>query len=121
MVKGIGVDLVSVRRIAELVDKHADRFLHKCFSEEELTYCLEKTNRAEHLAARFAAKEAFVKALPIKCSLNWRDVEVINKGQGPEIKLRGEAANIFKDLNLTKVMVSLSHERDFAIAFIQIY
>ena len=114
MISGIGIDIVSVERIAALWKKHGERFLSRCFTLGEQEYCLKRRFPAEHLAARFAAKEAVAKALPVGFKPGWKDVEVVKGKRGPEIKISG-APN-----DLGKVWVSLSHEREMAVAMVVI-
>lgn len=118
MIKGLGIDLVSVKRIEGLLEEYGDRFRQRCFTKEEILYCQDKMYEAEHLAARFAAKEALVKALPLKCKLSWHEAVVSVGKVGPELKLYGRAAQIAKKYGIKSVMVSLSHEREFAVALV---
>ncbi len=120
MIRGLGIDLVSVKRIEGLLEEYGDRFRYRCFTEGEIRYCQKKVYEAEHLAVRFAAKEALVKALPLKCKLSWHEVAVlVDKGK-PELELTGRAAQIAKEYGFKSIMVSLSHEREFAVAVVLI-
>src|SRR6202161_4259940 len=97
MIVGTGIDIAEVPRIAQALARHGDRFLHRVFTEGEIRYCDSKANRAERYAARFAAKEAGMKALGTGWShgVRWRDIEVVRaKGQRPTIQFHGAAAAI---------------------------
>jgi holo-[acyl-carrier protein] synthase len=115
---GIGTDICDIERIAGIIDKQGDRFLKKVFTEKEISYCQPKQNSAECLAARFAAKEAFLKALGtgLRDGLNWKDMEVVNDHLGkPFIKTYNKCADQIKD---KKVLLSLSHTTNTALAFV---
>ena len=92
MVVGIGIDIIEIDRIKESVDKFGDHFLNKIFTPTELEYSLSKANKYQHLAARFAAKEAIYKAISSNWNseLSWQDMEIINAPNGmPEVKFKG--------------------------------
>lgn len=118
-VRGLGTDIVSVERIAALAGRHQQRFLDRVFRPQEQEV-LQRVGRAAMagLAARWAAKEAFVKALgPGAAGVPYRDVEVVRGPSGqPSLRLHGEAARALGALGATRCLVSLSHERDHAIA-----
>ncbi|MBN2808197.1 MAG: holo-ACP synthase [Deltaproteobacteria bacterium] len=118
---GIGSDIVQVSRIETLVARYGRRFLQRVFSETETAYAFAKARPAIHLAARFAAKEAFVKALGLglREGLSWCDVEVINNNLGqPQLKLHNRAHRVCYEKNQAVSWLSLSHEQDFALAFV---
>lgn len=124
MILGIGTDICDIRRIRDLYDRHPDRFAAKAFTEGEREKCLARPDPVPCLAKRFAAKEAVAKALATEesGSLSWHDVEVINRPSGrPDIVLHGGAAarlqQVTPDGHVAKVRLSLSDERDFAVAF----
>lgn len=109
MIIGIGVDIIDVGRIQKLAEENP-RFLKRVFTPEEIEYCSGKANRYQHLAARFAAKEAFFKALGKK--IKWTDVGVINLSSGkPELVITKREPLLFDETH-----VSLSHLRDYAVA-----
>ena len=111
MIIGIGADIIEVNRIKNLAEK-SPRFLQRIFTPEELHYCESKKNRFQHLAARFAVKEAFFKALGRK--IRWTDVGVVNLASGkPMLKIKTK-----KTLPFDVTHVSLSHLQDYAIAFV---
>ena len=91
---GHGIDLIECRRIEELAERHGERFLRRVFTEAELKYCLDRAHRWQHLAGRFAAKEAVLKALGTgwRGQIAWTDVEVTNDPLGrPTVRLDGDA------------------------------
>jgi holo-[acyl-carrier protein] synthase len=119
MIKGLGVDLVSVRRIEEAVTRHGERLLNRVFTPREVEYCMSKGFPAAHLAGRWAIKEAFFKAMGIGWGqgLRWKDVELEGgKGLLPQVVLRGEMKKRAEDRGISEVWASLSHEKEFAVA-----
>jgi holo-[acyl-carrier protein] synthase len=119
MIVGTGIDIAEVPRIAESIQRFGDRFLRRVFTEGEINYCDSKANRVERYAARFAAKEAGMKALGTGWSrgVRWRDIEVVRQPGGrPTIKFHGKAAEFAGRLNARNVALSLSHTTEQAIA-----
>ena len=119
MIVGTGIDIAEVPRIAEALARFGDRFLHRIFTDSEITYCDSKANRVERYAARYAAKEAAMKALGTGwChGVRWRDIEVRRQPGGrPTIALHGKAAEIAAKLGAAHVALSLSHTAEQAIA-----
>ena len=111
MIVGIGVDIIEVDRIQKLAEK-SPRFLKRVFTNEEIQYCTGKKNKYQHLAARFAAKEAFFKALGKK--IHWTDVGIVNLPSGkPELVLNSEGPFPFE-----RTYVSVSHLKDYAVAYV---
>ncbi len=116
---GIGTDIVSVKRIADLVDRHGDRFLNRCFQLEEIRYCQSKpVSMAASLAGRWAAKEAFLKALGRQVThIPYGEIEVIRSKTGPvSLRLHGRAADALGLMGGRVCFLTISHEKDFAIA-----
>jgi holo-[acyl-carrier protein] synthase len=121
MIVGTGVDITEVRRIKAAVERFGERFLSRVFTPEELRYCMGKPNAAERLAARFAAKEAGMKAIGtgLRHGVTWHDVEVVRlPGQRPNLKFHGKAAEFAERLGCTRVHLSLSHTAEQAIAHV---
>ncbi|HEY8672111.1 MAG TPA: holo-[acyl-carrier-protein] synthase [Terriglobales bacterium] len=119
MIVGTGIDIAEVPRIAESIQRFGDRFLRRVFTEGEINYCDSKANRVERYAARFAAKEAAMKALGTGWSrgVRWRDIEVVRQPGGrPTIEFHGKAAEFAGRLNARNVALSLSHTPEQAIA-----
>lgn len=116
---GHGVDLVEVARIRAMVDEHGQRFLDRCFTRGEQVYKADSRRRIEHLAARFAAKEATLKALGtgLTGGIAWTDIEVVSAPSGaPALVLRGAAATAGSVLGAASWRVSLSHTDTIAMA-----
>jgi len=114
-----GVDLIDCSRLAESIQRHGQRFLDRVFTPAELGYCLGKRRHLEHLAGRFAAKEAVLKVLGTgwRGGVAWKDIEVRNEPSGqPVVTLRGESKRIAERLGITRVLVSISHTPSQAIA-----
>jgi holo-[acyl-carrier protein] synthase len=119
-VYGIGIDMIEVERVATKVSKE-NGFRELVFSPDEINYCETKTNKFEHYAARFAAKEAFFKALGTgwKNGTSFNEIEIIHDENGkPGIKLLGETANTINSLGQLKISISLTHLKDTAAAVV---
>ena len=119
MIVGTGIDIAEVPRIAEAIKRHGERFLRRVFTVGEISYCDSKANRVERYAARFAAKEAAMKALGTGWNngVRWRDVEVCRAPGGrPTIVFHGEAALVASRIKANHVALSLSHTAEQAIA-----
>mgnify|MGYP001813554446 CR=1 FL=1 len=118
-IRGLGTDIVRIQRIGDLVERHGARFLDRVFRPDEQAV-LERAGKAAAaaLAARWAAKEAFVKALGSRASaVPYRDVEVVRGPAGePSLRLHGQAARALADLGAQEALVSMSHEQDHATA-----
>ncbi len=118
---GIGSDLVKIERIEKLAERYGDRFLERIFTKNEISYASAKARPALHFAARFAAKEAFVKALGsgLRQGINWSDIEIINDDLGkPQFKLYDNARLVSQKLKNPAAWLTLSHEQEFALAFV---
>ena len=116
---GHGVDLVDVARIAESVERHGQRFLDRVFTRAEQAYAGESKRRFEHLAARFAAKEAALKALGTgwRSGIAWTDIEVTTEPSGaPALCITGCAAEIAAERGIAAWHISLSHTEAQAMA-----
>jgi holo-[acyl-carrier protein] synthase len=120
MIIGVGVDIVENARVADLLEKHPGTFEEKVFTALELTYAADRRRRVEHLAARFAAKEAVAKALGFGMSngIYWRDIEVIHDDAGkPTVKLAGRVRDLAEKMGVRAIHLSLSHTDVHSIAF----
>jgi len=117
---GHGIDLVEVARVRGMLGDHGERFLARCFTEGERAYCAANPARmAEHLAGRFAAKEAVLKVLGTGWSggIAWTDVEVVRESGGrPGVRLHGAAAAVAARLGIASVLLSISHTSTHAMA-----
>jgi len=117
---GIGTDITEIDRVAALAVKHQRSFLERVYTPAELAYCGTGKKSGERLAARWAAKEAVLKALGTGWieGISWTDVEVctLNSGQ-PTIRLSGGALKTARGLGVSEVQISLSHCREYAVAY----
>jgi holo-[acyl-carrier protein] synthase len=121
MVLGVGTDLIEIARIAHSLHRYGDRFLSRIYTPREIVYCRGKKNAAESLAARFAAKEAAAKALGtgISQGISWLELEVVREPGGrPTLQLSGRAAARAKELGVARIALSLTHNRDTALAVV---
>ena len=119
MIVGTGIDIAEVPRIAQSIERFGNRFLQRIFTGGEIRYCDSKANRAERYAARFAAKEAAMKALGTGWShgVRWVDCEVVRlPGGRPSIHFHGKAGEIAATLGVKNAALSLSHTAEQAIA-----
>lgn len=119
MILGTGIDITEVPRVAEAISRFGERFLHRIYTEGEMRYCDSKANRVERYAARFAAKEASMKALGTGWSrgIRWRDIEVYRPpGSRPTIRFHGKAAEFAARMGVKNIALSLSHTSEQAIA-----
>ena len=122
-----GIDIIDIRRIKKTLDKFGDKFKNRCFTKNEIIRSENKIKSTESYAKRYAAKEACAKALGtgLARGVFWKDIEVVNNQYGkPFIKLYGKAQEIFKNMSKTsntKIELSLSDERKYAIANVTIY
>ena len=119
MIVSIGIDIVEVYRIAETLAR-TPRFGERVFTDAERTYCEAKGAAApQSYAGRFAAKEAFLKALQTgwRGKITWRDIEILSNDQGvPELNISGEAAELFKNSGATQMHLCISHTSEHAVA-----
>jgi holo-[acyl-carrier protein] synthase len=114
-----GVDIVEVQRIASMIERHGQQFLDRVFTAGEQAYARDSRRRDEHLAARFAAKEAALKALGTgwRSGIAWTDVEVVPLPSGqPTLRVHGRAAEIAAELGISSWSLSLSHTSSMAVA-----
>ncbi len=122
MIVGTGVDIAEVPRIRESIERFGERFLRRVFTDGEIQYCdRKKTSRFESYAARFAAKEAGMKALGTGWNhgVRWRDIEVVRaKGQRPTIQFHGQAAVFAQRLGTRNIALSITHTREQALAHV---
>jgi holo-[acyl-carrier protein] synthase len=119
MIVGTGIDLAEVPRIAAAIERFGERFLRRVFTADEIRYCESKANRTERYAARFAAKEAALKAIGTgwKRGVAWTDVEVRREPGGrPTIAFHGKAAEFAAQLGVKHVALSITHTKENAMA-----
>jgi holo-[acyl-carrier protein] synthase len=123
MIFGIGTDIVRIERIQTLVERYGDRFVGRILSASEIAVFAKHQNNIAFLAKRFAAKEAVAKAFGcgIGQDMAFTEISVINTSSGkPCVELLGKAKQFASRLNIRKIEISLSDERDFALAFVVI-
>jgi holo-[acyl-carrier protein] synthase len=121
MILGVGTDLAEVPRIQKSIDRYGDRFLKRVYIEAEIAYALRKANAAERFAARFAAKEAGMKALGtgLRKGITWKDFEVANEPSGrPGLRLHGTALEIAGRMGVRRISLSLTHTSELAMAVV---
>lgn len=122
MIYGIGVDLVKVARLAASIQRFGERFLSRVFTPHEIAYCRGKRWSNSAFALRFAAKEAFSKALGVglrRNGIRWREVEVVPNALGkPELQVSGRAAELCAAAGITHMHLSLTDEDDLALAVV---
>jgi holo-[acyl-carrier protein] synthase len=121
MISGIGTDIVAIERFRRFVDDNKVALLQRIFTERERSLCSARKDSASCYAARFAAKEAFLKALGtgLRDGISWQDMEIIRNDLGkPGFLLTGRAREIFAAHGLTSVFLSLSHDGGNAIAMV---
>jgi len=119
MISGIGIDIVEIDRIRILIKRYGDRFVERVFAPGEISYCRNKKDPPRSFAARFAVKEAFVKALGTGMvrGMKFSDVS-LEISERPEIKLNGIARSIAELKGIASMHTSISHEKDYAIAIV---
>lgn len=119
MIVGTGIDIAEVPRIRRSIERFGNRFLHRIFTPGEIRYCDSKANRFERYAARFAAKEAAMKALGTGWNhgVRWLDCEVIRRpGSRPTIAFHGKAGEFAARLGVKNAALSITHTKDQAFA-----
>ena len=121
MIYGIGVDLVRVDRLARVLERYGERFLKRIFTDREIAYCQGRAKQGIYqFAQRFAAKEAFSKALGVglrEGGIRWREVEVLPDPRGkPVMQVTGRAARLCQEMGIRGLHLSLTDEDNFAVA-----
>ncbi|BAE81310.1 holo-acyl-carrier protein synthase [Chlamydia felis Fe/C-56] len=111
----IGTDIIEIARIRKAIETHNQRMLNKIFTKKEQEYCLRLTNPYPSFAARFAGKEAVAKALGtgIGKVIGWKDIEILTSPKQPKVHL---PPRVYKELGISKVLLSISHSREYATA-----
>jgi holo-[acyl-carrier protein] synthase len=121
VIVGTGVDLAEVDRVRAAVERFGNRFVQRIFTPAEISYVERKANRYERYAARFAAKEAGMKAIGTgwRRGVRWKDFEVANLPSGkPTLRLHGQAAKFAERLGVKSVALSLTHTAQFGMAHV---
>lgn len=119
---GTGLDATEIDRIEEAIKRYGDRFIRRVFTAGEIAYCQRKKDFAPSYAARFAAKEAAMKALGTGQSQGvfWTGIEVVRHGGPPMLKFHGGAAKRFEKIGGTKSLLTLTHSKELAIAHVML-
>jgi holo-[acyl-carrier protein] synthase len=116
VVDSLGIDIVEVKRVKAAMEKWGDRFLHRVFTPGEIAYCRRRSSPEQSFAARFAAKEAILKAIGTGLSqgIRWTSMEIVNDKNGrPSVKL----GKMIKDkIGDKKILISMSHTKEYAVA-----
>jgi holo-[acyl-carrier protein] synthase len=118
-VRGIGIDVVRISRMREVIARWEERFLRRVFTEGEIAYCRARRDPVPHFAARFAAKEAGLKALGtgLRFGIHWRELEVVReRGQAPALVLSGRSREIGASRGGNRMLLALTHDGDYALA-----
>jgi holo-[acyl-carrier protein] synthase len=119
MLAGLGLDLTEIPRIQRALDTFGERFQRRVFTDAERAFCLERAFPARHFAARFAAKEAALKALRVPKGLSWHEIEVVGGGNKvPSLQLSGRAHEAAVTLGVTELHLTISHTDDVAAAVV---
>jgi holo-[acyl-carrier protein] synthase len=121
VILGTGVDLAEVPRIRESIGRFGEKFLRRVYTALEIAYVERKANRFERYAARFAAKEAGMKALGTgwRHGIRWQDFEVVNLASGrPTLRLHGVAQEIAEKLGVKRISLSLTHTAEYGMAHV---
>jgi len=118
LIIGCGIDLVSIKRIENIVRRWGDNFICRIFTPLEQEYCEKKGNKYQSYAGKFAAKEALLKALGLGLrGVNWKEIEVINDNLGqPIIKTSGRLKGITSNKKVDKYFLTISHTKEYALA-----
>jgi holo-[acyl-carrier protein] synthase len=119
---GLGIDATEIARVAAAIERYRDRFLAKVFTDGEIAYCRARRNAASSFAARFAAKEAAMKALGTGFSRGvfWTGIEVVRRGGPPQLRFHAGAAARFAAMGATGALLTLTHSQDLAIAHVML-
>jgi holo-[acyl-carrier protein] synthase len=118
-VRGIGIDLVPIPRMRRIMERWDERFLSRVFTDAEIAYCRRRKDPVPHFAARFAAKEAGLKALGtgLRLGISWRELEVKRERGGPPMMiLTGRSREIARARGADRMLLALTHDGDYAIA-----
>ena len=120
MIYGSGIDIIEIRRVQSSLDRYSGRFEERIFTFGEIAYCRSKAYPARHFAARFAVKEATLKAFGtgMNGGVSWKELEVFNEEVSgkPILKMTGKGLELFESLKLKSAHISISHDDQYAIA-----
>lgn len=119
MIVGLGTDIVEILRIGRVIERHGEAFLHRVYTDAEISYCSKRREYLQHYAGRWAAKEAVMKVLGTGFApgVGWKDIEVATKPSGqPVIQLHGGVRELMERLAIDEILISISHCREYATA-----
>ena len=119
MIFGTGIDIIEIDRIKQSIGKYSDRFKQKVFTQKEVDYCHSQADPAKHFAARFSVKEAVLKCFGTGMTdgIRWKDIEVDRQESGqPVLNLYGKGRELFGRLKLKRIHISITHDKNYAIA-----
>jgi holo-[acyl-carrier protein] synthase len=117
---GIGTDIVECLRIAQMIERHGELFIHRVYTAHEIQYCQNRKQATQHYAGRWAAKEAVLKAIGTgwRRGISWRDVEVRNLAGGrPVVIMHGGVRDVAEEMGVGQMLISISHCRSHATAY----
>ena len=120
---GLGFDATDIPRVAEMLKRYGDRFLQRVFTAGEIAYCTRRRDPSPHLAGRFAAKEACMKALGTGHSRGvlWKDIEVVRHGGPPQLRLHGGASRRAEQMGVQRSLVTITHSEALAMAQVMLF
>jgi holo-[acyl-carrier protein] synthase len=115
---GLGFDATDIPRVRDVLERYGQRFLERVFTDAEIEYCTRRRDPAPHLAGRFAAKEAAMKALGTGHSRGvlWKDIEVFRAGGPPQLRLTGGARRRFESMRARRSLLTITHAETLAMA-----
>lgn len=117
MIYGIGIDIVKIKRMRDADKKWGRSFFEKFLTENEMSYCFEKKEPYPSVSVRFAAKEAFIKAIGSEIHVNMKDIEIVMNEKGrPSLTAHGSPGEFLKEQKIRHCHLTLSHEREFGVA-----
>jgi holo-[acyl-carrier protein] synthase len=120
---GLGFDATDIPRVADMLKRYGDRFLQRVFTEGEIAYCTQRRDPVPHLAGRFAAKEACMKALGTGHShgVMWKDIEVVRQDGPPQLLLHGGAQRCAASMRVQKSLLTITHSDALAMAQVMLF
>ncbi len=115
---GLGFDATDIPRVREVFERYGERFLRRVFTDVEIEYCTRRRDPVPHLAGRFAAKEATMKALGtgLTRGVVWKDIEVYRRGGPPQLRLSGAALRQFEAMRAMRSLLTITHAETIAMA-----
>lgn len=114
---GLGIDILEVKRLEEIFKNKKEKFIKRIYTNNEINYCENKKKHLQSYAVRFSAKEAFIKAIDSKINIAYKDIEIINKSSNkPQVKLYRSALKAAQEKEVTNILISLSHEKNYVVS-----